>query len=119
MKDVVCLARGNAKVERSLSENSKVLTSERSLLSDDSITTIRLTKNDIRVTGSGHVHKMPITPSSMQAVQLLFAFRGLWNEWGDSNFQIFFYHRRLESLENLNVLLLYMIFSTTVSFFGH
>ena len=38
---------------------------------------------------------------------LLFAFRDLWKEWGDSNFQIFsqncqFHHRRLESLEHFN-----------------
>ena len=51
---------------------------------------------------------------------LLFAFRDLWKEWGDSNFQIFsqncqFPHRRLESLEHFNVLL-YFILSTTVSF---
>ena len=43
---------------------------------------------------------------------LLFAFRDLWKEWGDSNFQIFsqncqFHHRRLESLENFNVLFIY------------
>ena len=36
---------------------------------------------------------------------LLFAFRDLWKEWSDSNFQIFsqncqFHHRRLESLEH-------------------
>lgn len=37
VKAVLCLAHGNAEVERSLSENSKVLTSERSQLSDDSI----------------------------------------------------------------------------------
>ena len=40
---------------------------------------------------------------------LLFAFRDLWKEWGDSNFQIFlqncqFHHRRLESLGLFNVL---------------
>ena len=34
---LLCLAHDNADVERGLSENSKVLTSERSLLSDDSI----------------------------------------------------------------------------------
>ena len=34
---LLCLTHGNAEVERSLSENSKVLTSERRLLSDDSI----------------------------------------------------------------------------------
>ena len=39
---------------------SKVLTSERGVLHDDSI-------NTIRVTGSGHVHKMAITPSLMQS----------------------------------------------------
>ena len=51
---------------------------------------------------------------------LLYAFRDLWKEWGDSNFQIFsqncqFHHRRLESLDHFNVLL-YIILSTTVSF---
>ena len=40
---------------------------------------------------------------------LLYAFRDLWKEWGESNFQIFpqncqFHHRRLESLGHFNVL---------------
>ena len=35
VKAVLCLTHGNADVERRLSENSKVLTSERCLLSDD------------------------------------------------------------------------------------
>ena len=52
---------------------------------------------------------------------LLFAFRDLWKECVDSNFQIFsqncqFHYRRLESLEYFNVLL-YIILSTTVLFF--
>ena len=56
----------------------------------------------------------------MLLLLLLFAFRDLWKEWGDSNFQIFaqnypFHHRRLESLEHFNVFL-YIILSTTVSF---
>ena len=34
---LLCLAHGNAEVERSLSENSKVLTSKRCLLTNDSI----------------------------------------------------------------------------------
>ena len=43
---------------------------------------------------------------------LLYAFRDLWKEGGDSNFQIFshncqFHHRRLESLEHFNVLFIY------------
>ena len=44
---LLCLTHGNAEVERSLSENSKVLTSERSLLCDDSINVIKLTKDAI------------------------------------------------------------------------
>ena len=42
-----CITHGNAEVERSVSENSKVLTSERSLLCDDSINVIKLTKDAI------------------------------------------------------------------------
>ena len=54
------------------------------------------------------------------SISCCFAFRDLWKEWGDSNFQNFsqncqFHHRRLESLEHFNVLL-YIILSTTVSF---
>ena len=44
---LLCQTHDNAEVERSLSENSKVLTSEQSLLSDYSINAIRLTKHDI------------------------------------------------------------------------
>ena len=44
---LLCLTHGNVEVERSLSENSKVLSSERGLLSDDSINAIRLTKDAI------------------------------------------------------------------------
>ena len=66
-KAALCLVHGNAEVEGSLSENSKVLTSKRRLLSVDSINAIRLTKDVIRVTGSRHAHKMPITTSLMQA----------------------------------------------------
>ena len=41
---------------------------------------------------------------------LLYAFRDLWKEWGDSNFQIFsqncqLHHMQLESLEHFNVIL--------------
>ena len=43
------------------------LRGERSLLPDDSIHAIRLTKYVIRVTGAGHAHEMSITPSLMQA----------------------------------------------------
>ena len=43
---------------------------------------------------------------------LLYTFRDLWKEWGDSNFKIFsqngqFHHMRLESLEHFNVIFIY------------
>ena len=44
---LLCVTHGNAEVERRLSENSKVLTSEGSLLCDDSINLIKLTKDAI------------------------------------------------------------------------
>jgi hypothetical protein len=55
------------KIERSLSENKKVVTNERTLLSDASINALRSTKDAIRVTASGQAHMMPITPALMQA----------------------------------------------------
>ena len=67
VKAGLCLAHGNAGVERSLSENKKVVTNECTLLSDTSINALRSTKNAIRVTGSGQAHMMPITPALMQA----------------------------------------------------
>ena len=46
-ESLLCLTHGNAEVERSLSENSKVHTSEQSLLCDDSIHVIKLKKDVI------------------------------------------------------------------------
>ena len=43
-ENLLCLIHGNAEVERSLTGNSKVLTSELSLLCDDSINVINLIK---------------------------------------------------------------------------
>ena len=67
MKAGLCLAQGNAGVERSLSENKKVVTNERTLLSDASINVLRSTKDAIKVTASGQAYMMPITPAFMQA----------------------------------------------------
>ena len=56
------------------------------------------------------------SPDSLGEVGLLlFAFRDLGKEWGDSNFQIFsqncqFHLRRLESLEHFNVLIYIYIY---------
>ncbi|KAH3819790.1 hypothetical protein DPMN_121534 [Dreissena polymorpha] len=43
----LCLPHGNADVERSLSINKKLLTPERSLLSEESVTGLRLTRDAI------------------------------------------------------------------------
>ena len=67
MKAGLCLAQGNAGVERSLSENKKVVTNERTLLSDAYINVLRSTKDAIKVTASGQAYMMPITPALMQA----------------------------------------------------
>ena len=64
--------QGNAKVERSIEELQDTHYSERSLQSDNSINANRLIKYVIKVTGSGHAHKMPITPS-MQVRQSAYA----------------------------------------------
>ena len=71
VKAVIWLAHGNAEVQRSLSVKSKALTSERSLLSDDSINASTLSNDAIRVTGSRQAHKILITASLMQARRLL------------------------------------------------
>ena len=67
MKAVLSLPHGNTEVKSSQLENSKVPTSERRFSSDDCINALRLTKDVIRVTVSGHAHKIPITPALMQA----------------------------------------------------
>ena len=44
---LLCVTHGNAEIERNLSENSKVLTSERIRLCDDTINVIKLTNDAI------------------------------------------------------------------------
>ena len=73
VKALLCIAHGNAEVERSLSENGKVLTSERNNLNDDTLNALRVTKNAIRVTGNGQACNMPITPELMKARQTAYA----------------------------------------------
>ena len=67
VKAGLCLAHGNTEVKRSLSVNKKVVTNERTLLSDASINAPRSTKDAIRVTASSQAHI--ITPALMQARQ--------------------------------------------------
>ena len=62
VKAGLCLAQSNAGVERSLSENKKEITNERTLLSDASINALRSTKDAIRVTASGQAYIMPYHP---------------------------------------------------------
>ena len=73
VKALLCIAHGNAEVERSLSENGKVLTSERNNLNDDTLNALRVTNDAIRVTGNGQAYNMPITPELMKARQTAYA----------------------------------------------
>ena len=68
-KAVLCLAHGNAEVERSLSENKKLLTKERTLLSDSSVNGLRAVKDAVRIQG-GVVSEMPVTKLLIRSGQL-------------------------------------------------
>ena len=73
LKAILTIVHGNADVERSLSENKNVLTKERSLMTDASLNAIRMTKDAVRVIGSGSVEKMPITSGLIRARDLAHA----------------------------------------------
>ena len=65
--DVLCITHTNAEVERSLSKKSIV--NKFCCL----INWIRLTKKEIRMNGSGNIHKMSVTPSLIQARRSAYA----------------------------------------------
>ena len=67
VKSALCLAHGNAEVERSLSENKRTVTSDRSLLSESSLNGLRMIKDTINTQVEGKVHLMPITNELRQA----------------------------------------------------
>lgn len=69
VKAILCLAHGNAEVERSLSENKKLLTKERTLLSDSSINGLRTVKDAVRIQGDV-VSEMPVTKVLIKSGQL-------------------------------------------------
>ncbi|WAR31183.1 hypothetical protein MAR_033725, partial [Mya arenaria] len=60
----LCLTHGNADVERSLSVNKKILTSERTLLSEKALNALRLTRDAVAQYG-GNVTAVPITKTMM------------------------------------------------------
>ena len=65
----LCLAHGNAEVERSLSENKRTVTSDRTLLSDSSLNGLRMIKVTVKGKAEGKVHMMPISNALKQAGQ--------------------------------------------------
>ena len=79
LKVILTIVHGNADVERSLSENKKVLTKERSLMTDASLNAIRTTKHAVRVIGSASVENMPIT--SGYFVLVIWPMRLIKREW--------------------------------------
>ena len=71
-----------------------------------------------------HFYERVLLSCATQMLLLLFAFRDLWKEWGDSNFQIFF-HRTASSttggwkvVGTFNVLDIYPSEHYGLSFFG-
>lgn len=63
----LCLTHGNADVERSLSINKKILSSERILLSEQSLNALRLTRDAV-AQYDGNVTSVPITKTMMKYV---------------------------------------------------
>lgn len=66
VKAVLCIAHGNAEVERSLSENKKMLSKERTLLTDSSVNGLRMVKDAVKVS-CGSVADMNITKGLLEA----------------------------------------------------
>lgn len=73
VRGVLSLAHGNADVERSLSQNKATVTSERVLLSYESVNGLHLVKDAVNVIGQRNVHLMPITPELLRSRK--FAYR--------------------------------------------
>ena len=69
VKVILCLAHGSAEVERSLSENKKLLTKKRTLLSDSSVNGLRAVKDAVRIQ-EGVVSEMPVTNLLIRSGQL-------------------------------------------------
>ena len=69
VKCVLALSHGNADVERGFSENSFLLTHERSLLSDASINGLRATRDGVKFFGNGKPHEVPITKALLDCVR--------------------------------------------------
>ena len=67
MSHHACLFHGNADVERSLSINKKILTPERTLLSDAALNDLRLTRDAVSL--HGNVTSVPITRKTITCVQ--------------------------------------------------
>lgn len=65
VKSCLCIAHGNAEVERSLSENKRMLSKERTLLSDCSVNGLRIVKDAVK--NKGDVVKVPFTKSLVDA----------------------------------------------------
>ena len=60
-RSALCLAHGNAEVERRLSENKRTVTSDRTLLSESSLNGLRMIKDTVNTQAEGKVHMMPIS----------------------------------------------------------
>ena len=50
-----------------------------------------LNKQATNIFSQSHVGKYIDTNETNKSLMLLYAFRDLWKEWGDSNFHIFFF----------------------------
>lgn len=69
VKCALSLSHGNADVERGFSENTCLLTADRSLLSNASINGLRATRDAVTFFGNGKPHEVPITKGLLDSVR--------------------------------------------------
>lgn len=69
IKNVLIVSHGNSDVERGFSINEHMVTENRTLLSASSINGLRATWDAVNFNPSGSLHKMPIKPEMIRAVQ--------------------------------------------------
>ena len=82
MKAVLCITHGNAEVERSLSENKKMLSKERTLLTDSSVNGLRMEKYSVKVS-CGSVADINMTKGLLEAGGRLIMY--IKEEWRKKN----------------------------------
>ncbi|CAM4808041.1 unnamed protein product [Rotaria magnacalcarata] len=74
IKNILIISHGNADVERGFSINENIISSNRSLLSQLSINSLRTTHDTVKNSNGGYSHNVPIHKELIKAAQSSFSF---------------------------------------------